>query len=117
MAWPMPLPGRPFPAPGHNERVAALAAVIFSAALDHAPHAHAFEYSEQTVLDATASARQYAVAQARALLAEVDRPPAIVESAELQRITRERDALLEFCRPCDIEAAHASLVKRETVSR
>lgn len=53
-------------------RIAALAAKLFAAAIDHAPHAHAFEYSEQTVLDATASARRYAVAQARALLAEVD---------------------------------------------
>jgi len=53
-------------------RIAALAAKLFAAVIDHAPHAHAFEYSEEAVLDATASARKYAVAQARALLAEVD---------------------------------------------
>ncbi len=53
-------------------RIAALAARLFASAIDHAPHAHAFEYSEEAVLQATASARRYAVAQARALLHEVD---------------------------------------------
>lgn len=55
-----------------GQRVAALAAQLFAASIDHAPHAHAFEYSEDAVLQATASARKYAVAQARALLQEVD---------------------------------------------
>ncbi len=58
--------------PSERGRVAALAARLFAAVIDHAPHAHAFEYSEETVLAATASARRYAVAQARALLQEVD---------------------------------------------
>ncbi len=76
MSWPQPLPGKPW-GPSAEDRaerghIAALAAHIFAAAIDHAPHAHAFEYSEEAVLQATASARKYAVAQARALLQEVD---------------------------------------------
>lgn len=76
MSWPQPLPGKPW-GPSAEERaergrIAALAARLFAAAIDHAPHAHAFEYSEEAVLSATASARRYAVTQARALLLEVD---------------------------------------------
>lgn len=72
MAGLWPLPGRPFLSEAERGRVAALAARLFAASIDHAPHAHAFEYSEEAVLQATASARKYAVAQARALLQEVD---------------------------------------------
>ncbi len=72
MGGPWPLPGRPFQSEGERGRIAALAARLFAASIDHAPHAHAFEYSEEAVLQATASARRYAVAQARALLQEVD---------------------------------------------
>lgn len=99
-------------------RVARIAAVIFSAAVDHAPHAHAFEYSEETVLDATASARRYAVAQARALLAEVDARR--IGERELREaysaVHRQRDALLAHCRPCDIDAANASIERESEVA-
>lgn len=56
-------------------RIAPIAGEIFARAIDHAPHVHAFnyiDYSEEVVLEATAAARRYAVAQARALLDEVD---------------------------------------------
>lgn len=72
MGGPWPLPGLPFQSEGERGRIAALAARLFASAIDHAPHAHAFQYSEEAVLQATASARRYAVAQARALLHEVD---------------------------------------------
>lgn len=89
-------------------RIAALAAKLFAAVIDHAPHAHAFEYSEEAVLDATASARKYAVAQARALLAEVDR---VASARPISRTSLRDDlAALRACfGPGEIEAALASL--------
>jgi hypothetical protein len=89
-------------------RIAALAAKLFAAVIDHAPRAHAFAYSEEAVLDATASARKYAVAQARALLAEVDRP---ASPRPIARTSLRDDlaALRECFGAGEIAAALASL--------
>lgn len=89
-------------------RIAALAAKLFAAAIEHAPHAHAFEYSEDAVLQATASARKYAVAQARALLAEVDHQPT-ARIAKRTSLKEELAALRACFAPGEIEAALASL--------
>lgn len=72
MAFPPMRPGTRIVSDAERGQVAALAAAIFARAIDHAPHAHAYAYDEAMVMDATASVRAYAVAQARALLAEVD---------------------------------------------
>lgn len=72
MAFPTRRPGTRVVTEAELSHVALIASEIFASAIDHAPLAHAFSYNGETVLEATASARQYAVAQARALLDEVD---------------------------------------------